>query len=315
MLDAASFRLLNAWQRGFPLVPRPFAEIARASGMDEDDVIARFGQMKSRGLVDRVGPVFRPNTAGASTLAAMAVPPEQLAAAARQVSGHAGVSHNYEREHRVNLWFVATAPSPAALEWTLACIEYETGLAVLRLPLVEEFHIDLGFDLENHSVPREAPRGPIAPLGGAERQLAARLAAGLPLEARPFAGFGAPEEEIIATLARWLAAGVVRRIGAVVRHRPLGYEANAMVVWDVPDDEAGGAGGRLAGDPAVTLCYRRARALPAWPCNLYCMVHGRERTQVAQAIERLTGRHGLAGYRREVLFSKRCFSQRAARYA
>jgi DNA-binding Lrp family transcriptional regulator len=314
ILDAASYRLLNAWQRGFPLEPRPFAAIARTCGLDEADVIQRFAQLRSRGLIDRIGPVFRPNTAGASTLAAMAVPPERLEAVAWQVTRHAGVNHNYERENRINLWFVATAPSAAALQETLCAIERDTALQVLRLPLLEEFHIDLGFDLEDHSVPREARAAPVAPLAEEERRLAGRLAPGLPLESRPFAAFGLPEPELIGTLKRWLDCGVVRRIGAVVRHRRLGYEANAMVVWDVPDAEASSAGRRLAADPAVTLCYRRARDLPDWPLNLYCMVHGRERTQVEASIERLTAHHGLARYPREVLFSKRCFSQRAARY-
>jgi len=314
MFDAESFRLVNAWQRGFPLVPRPFAEIARSRGLCEDATIARFAQLKSRGLIDRIGPVFRPNTVGASTLAAMTVPPERLEAVARQVSAHAGVNHNYERENPVNLWFVVTAPTDGALQWTLSCIEHETALPVLRLPLAEEFHIDLGFDLEDHSVPRAAQQSPVAPLREAERALAARVAAGLPLETRPFAAFGLPEGELIGTLGRWLACGVVRRIGAVVRHRRLGYEANAMVVWDVPDAHAGAAGRRLAADPAVTLCYRRARALPAWPYNLYCMVHGRERAAVERAIERLCAQHALAHYPRSILFSQRCFSQRAARY-
>ena len=315
MFDADSFRLVNAWQRGFPLVPRPFAEVARSCGLDEGEAIARFAQLKSRGLIDRIAPVFRPNTVGASTLAAMAVPPARLETVAAQVSAHPGVNHNYERENPVNLWFVATAPTPAALQNLLGSLEDETGLAVLRLPLVEEFHIDLGFDLEDHSVPREGPQPPVAPLREAERALAARLAAGLPLAPRPFAAFGVPEEELIAALRRWLESGVVRRIGAVVRHRPLGYEANAMVVWDVPDDEAGAAGRRLAADPAVTLCYRRARALPAWPYNLYCMVHGRERPAVTRSIERLCTEHALTRYPRSVLFSQRCFSQRAAHYA
>ena len=314
MLDATGFRLLNSWQRGFPLVPRPFAEIAAACGIDEDDVLSRFGQLRQRGLIDRIGPVFRPNTAGASTLAAMAVPPERLQAVARQVSGHAGVNHNYERENRCNLWFVATAPSAAALQWTLACVEHETGLPVLRLPLLEEFHIDLGFDLENHSVPREPQREPATPLSEPERRLAARVAAGLPLETRPFAAFGLPEGELIGTLGRWLACGVVRRIGAVVRHRRLGYDANAMVVWDLPDADAGAAGRRLAADAAVTLCYRRARALPEWPYNLYCMVHGRERAHVLHEVNRLSAQHGLDAFPRAVLFSTRCFGQRAARY-
>jgi DNA-binding Lrp family transcriptional regulator len=314
MFDAESFRLVNAWQRGFPLVPRPFAAIARASGLDEGETIARFARLRARGLIDRIAPVFRPNTVGASTLAAMAVPPGRLQAVARQVSAHAGVNHNYERENRINLWFVATAPSAAALQWTLSCIEHETGLAVLRLPLAEEFHIDLGFDLEDHSAPRAPRTAPVAPLSETERALAARLAAGLPLEPRPFAAFGVPEAELIAALRRWLDAGAVRRIGAVVRHRPLGYDANAMVVWDLPDAEAGAAGRRLAADAAVTLCYRRARALPEWPYNLYCMLHGRERAAVTRSIERLCAQHGLSGYPRSILFSLRCFSQRAAAY-
>ncbi|MDH4096409.1 MAG: AsnC family transcriptional regulator [Betaproteobacteria bacterium] len=314
MLDATGFRLLNAWQRDFPLVPRPFARIAADCGLDEDDVLARFAQLRSRGLIDRIAPVFRPNTVGASTLAAMRVPPERLARVAAQVSAHAGVNHNYERENPVNLWFVAAASSPAALQWTLSCIEHETGLPVLRLPLLEEFHIDLGFDLRTHAAPRAARDEAVAPLGDEERSLAARLAAGLPLAQHPFAAFGLPEAELIGTLRRWLDNGVVRRIGAVVRHRRLGYEANAMVVWDVPEGEASAAGRRLAGDSAVTLCYRRARALPDWRYNLYCMVHGRARDPVAREIERLSARHGLGGYAREVLFSTRCFSQRAARY-
>lgn len=314
MLDATGFRLLNDWQRDFPLVPRPFAAIAADCGLDEDDVLARFAQLRSRGLIDRIAPVFRPNTVGASTLAALRVPPERLARVAAQVSAHAGVNHNYERENPVNLWFVATAPSPAALQWTLSCIEHETELPVLRLPLLEEFHIDLGFDLQTHVAPRAAPDEAIAPLGDEERALAARLAAGLPLAAHPFAAFGLPEAELIGTLQRWLDNGVVRRIGAVVRHRRLGYEANAMVVWDVPDEEASAAGRRLGTDAGVTLCYRRARALPEWPYNLYCMVHGRARDAVAREIGRLTARHNLGGYARQVLFSTRCFSQRAARY-
>ena len=314
MLDATGFSLLNAWQRGFPLVPRPFAEIAKSGALDEAQVIARFGQLKSQGLIDRIGPVFRPNTLGASTLAAMAVPAERLDSVALQVSSHAGVNHNYEREGGYNLWFVAAAPTAAALQDLLSCIERETGLKVLRLPLLEEFHIDLGFDLQDHSAPRAPPRGPLVPLSGPQQLLAARLAAGLPLTPRPFADFDLPEAEVIGALERWLAAGVVRRIGAIVRHRRLGYEANAMVVWDVPDEDAGDVGGRLAADAAVTLCYRRARALPDWPYNLYCMVHGREQARVTQAIERLCAQHGLAAFPHAVLFSKRCYSQRAAHY-
>jgi len=307
-------RLVNAWQRGFPLVPRPFAEIAAASGSAEAQVIEEFKLFQSSGLIDRIGPVFRPRTVGESILAAMAVAPERLEEVAVLVGRHAGVNHSYEREHRYNLWFVVTGTSDAEVRSILACIEQETGLPALRLPLEEEFHIDLGFDLNDHAVPRAPQQVTVPHFKAEEKLLVARVAAGLPLVPRPYAALGFREEMVIATLRRWLELGVVRRIGAVIRHRRLGYEANAMVVWDVPDERVGAAGRRLAADAAVTLCYRRARAAPDWRYNLYCMVHGRERSRVVYEVKRISTTLGLESYPRLMLFSTRCFTQRAAHY-
>lgn len=307
-------QLVNAWQRDFPLVPRPFAAIAAASDATEAEILEEFKLFRESGLIDRVGPVFRPRTVGASTLAAMAVPAERLDEVAACVGRHPGVNHSYEREHRYNLWFVITAQDEAQVESTLASTEAESGVPALRLPLEEEFHIDLGFDLKDHSVPRARQQVVVPSLSADEKRLVARVVAGLPLVPRPYAALGLPEEKVIATLRRWLELGIVRRIGAVLRHRRLGYEANAMVVWDVPDEEVCAAGRRLAADPAVTLCYRRARALPEWSYNLYCMVHGRERSRVVYEIKRISTSLHLDRYPRLVLFSTRCFTQRAANY-
>jgi DNA-binding Lrp family transcriptional regulator len=306
--------LVNAWQRDFPLAPRPFAEIAARCGSDEASVLRCFENLKANGTIDRIGPVFRPNTVGASCLAAMAVPPEQLEQVAALVSGYRGVNHNYEREHRYNLWFVVTGRSEPEVQWTLSCIEYAASLPVLRLPLLKEYHVDLGFDLVSGRAPRSRPAAARPELTSVERELVARVAGGLPLVRQPYAALGFPERDVIEALRRWLEAGIVRRVGAVVRHRALGYHANAMLVWDVPDDRVAEAGARLAADPAVTLCYRRARALPDWPYNLYCMVHGRERGRVLYEAKRISLSLGLAGLPRAILFSKRCFTQRAARY-
>lgn len=319
MVDAADLAFVNAWQRGFPLCRRPFEEIGRVSGIDEEAVLEKLRYLRQQGVIDRVGPVFRPNTVGVSTLAAIAVPPERLAQVAAQVSAQPGVNHNYERENAYNLWFVVTAPNESALQWRISCIEYATGLPVAQMPLLEEFHIDLGFDLDTRAAPRSARPASVPPLGEDESRLVAAVSTGFPLVGEPYENIGHELEldgrEVISLLARMLGDGRIRRIGAIVRHRRLGYEANAMVVWDVPDGEAGAIGRRLAADPAVTLCYRRARVLPRWPYNFYCMVHGRERSRVAQEIERLTVEHGLQPYEREVLFSTRCFSQKAASYA
>ena len=308
-------QLANAWQRGFPLKPRPFREIAQRAGLPESTVLAHFSRMEQQGVIDRIGPVFRPNTVGASSLAAMAVPPERLEAVAAFVSSQAGVNHNYEREHRYNLWFVATAASAAEVQWTLSCIEHGTGIAVLRLPLVEEFHIDLGFDLDTGTAPRTGTPRPAAPPSEEERRLAAAVAGGLPLVERPYQAvaraLGLPEQDVLALLAKMLAEGSIRRIGAVIRHRRIGYEANAMAVWNVPDREVSEIGRALGRDPCVSLCYRRARALPHWPYNLYCMVHGKQRGDV---VEKLAQMDALKPFPGEVLFSARCFSQRAAQY-
>lgn len=315
--------LLNRWQRDFPLVPRPFARIATVEGMDEVAVLAAFRSLQAEGRMTRIGALFRPNTVGASTLAAMRVPVTELERVAAQVSACPEVNHNYERSHAVNLWFVATAGSARALEAVLHAIEQETGIAVLRLPLLEEFHIDLGFDLAaggdavRGSKTRPAP-GPVD-LSARERGLVAALADGLAFESQPYARLGAAtgmrEAEVIATLRDWLARGVLRRFGAVAKHRSLGYEANAMVVWDVPDAQAAVVGARLAAEAAVTLCYRRERRLPEWPYNLYCMVHGRAQDTVLAQVAQLTQIAGLEARPREILFSPRCFTQRGARYA
>ena len=145
--DTIDHRLLDEFQRDLPLVPRPFAAIGETLGIDEADVIARLAHLKAGGIISRVGATVRPNTAGASTLAAMAVPPQRIEKVAERVGAEPGVNHSYLREDEWNLWFVATAPTSGALEETLDRIARHTGLRVLDLRLVRPFNIDLGFSL------------------------------------------------------------------------------------------------------------------------------------------------------------------------
>lgn len=146
-LSALDRRLLDEFQHGFPLCPRPFEAMARRLGCDEATVLARLAHLESRGFVSRIGPVLRANTLGASTLAAMAVPAERLQAIAELVSSYPQVNHNYEREHEFNLWFVVTAGDRGAVTAVLDDLRRRTGLEVMDLPMTEAFHIDLGFPL------------------------------------------------------------------------------------------------------------------------------------------------------------------------
>lgn len=141
-------RLLNEFQREFPLCSRPFAEIAQQLGSSETETLDAMGSLSADGAISRVGPVFRPHGIGTSTLAAMAVPTEQLDQVANIVSSYSEVNHNYEREHHYNLWFVATGSNETQLEHVLCDIERRSGLPVLRLPMLDDYHIDLGFDLQ-----------------------------------------------------------------------------------------------------------------------------------------------------------------------
>jgi DNA-binding Lrp family transcriptional regulator len=141
-------RLLNDFQHDFPLVPRPYAELARRLDSDEAMVIEALGRLQAQGLVSRIGAALAPHEAGWSTLAAMAVPEARLEDVAGIVSRFGEVNHNYEREHAYNLWFVVAAPDRARVEAVLAEIEAATGLAPMSLPLEEAHRLNLGFPLQ-----------------------------------------------------------------------------------------------------------------------------------------------------------------------
>ena len=146
-LDDIDRRLLSDYQRGFPMVARPYAALGEQLGLDEDEVCRRLQRLSEKGAISRIGAVVRPHRMGYSTLAAMAVPPERLETVAQIINDRAEVNHNYQREHRLNLWFVVTATNQTAVIDVLNDLSRETGLDVLDLPMVQDFHIDLGFAL------------------------------------------------------------------------------------------------------------------------------------------------------------------------
>ena len=326
-MGGADLELLNRFQRDFPLTAYPFRVIAECLGWSENEVLAALRRLKEEGKVSRVGAVFAARRLGVSTLAALAVPPERLEAAAGLVNQYPEVNHNYQREHEFNLWLVLTAATASRLQAVLTEIREQTDLPLLDLPLLEEFHIDLGFDLRDGGRTTPLTPSPSSPRGeGAaeihldevDQRLLAALQPGLPLVSRPYhalaQSLGLSEQTVLERLQQGLQQGIVKRLGVIVRHRELGYRANAMVVWDIPDGEVSAVGRMLAAESGVNLCYRRPRRLPDWPYNLFCMMHGRQREQVLERIEQLRVERSLAAYPCNALFSTRCFRQRGAYY-
>lgn len=311
--------LIDRWQRDFPLVERPFAAVGRSVNLDEDETIEAFHRLRDAGVISRIGAVVKPHTVGMSTLAAMRVPPERLDEVAGIVSREALVNHNYARTHAINLWFVVAGSDGDAVARTIERIGRRTGLAVLDLPLVEAYHLDLGFSLtgdrarQRRGVPRPADN--YHP-DGRDRSVLAAIEDGLPIVERPYRNvaetLGLGEEDVIERLQQLTATGVVSRFGCVVRHRTLGYTENAMAVWDVPDNMIEAVAKRFMSHPQVTLCYRRHRRLPDWPYNMFCMVHARTQREAYAVIDdlNLVAETGLN--RQAVLFSQRCYKQRGA---
>lgn len=318
--NTLEFRLLNEFQRGFPLVAEPWSAIGAQLGCTASDVLAQLAALRDDGKISRVGPVFAPNRIGASTLAAMAVPTADLPRVAAIVSAFAGVNHNYRREHRYNLWFVANAGSEAELADLLGTMGAATGCPPISLPLVEEYHIDLGFDLISGRRTRHAVGLPAGrrELGATEWRLIHALHDGLQWQPRPFRAVadaaGMSEARVLDTLSGWLGEGLLRRFGVVVRHRELGYRANAMCVWAAPEADVSRLGHLLAGQDGVSLCYRRHSPGPEWPYTLFCMIHGHSRDAVEARRDEIAESVGLAGLPAAVLFSTDCYKQCGARY-
>jgi DNA-binding Lrp family transcriptional regulator len=316
--------LLNDFQRGFPLAPAPFDVISRKLGLGVEEVLETLRRLMREGAISRVGAVFRPNRIGVSTLAAMAVPEARLAAIAQQVNAHAEVNHNYEREHHFNLWFVATATNAAHLDRVLRDVERETGISVMRLPMVQDYHIDLGFDLratvalaDRRSMSGSAANTELM-LDSMDYALIAAIQDGLPLVARPFAAIGTTiglsEGAVLSRLEQLLDQDVIKRFGIVVRHHELGFRANAMVVWNIPEEHVDEFGRCVGASGLVNLCYQRPRQLPDWPYNLFCMIHGKDRDAVLERLDQVRDQCGLVDFEYEVLFSKQRFKQTGARY-
>jgi DNA-binding Lrp family transcriptional regulator len=227
------------------------------------------------------------------------------------------------------MWFVVTAGSLATRDEILSDIEDRTGCEVLNLPMLTDFYIDLEFPVVNTDrfareslaeTEVEATRiseTAAADLSALDKALLLEIQDGFPLSETPYrdvaTAVDAPVEDVLAAIERLQADGCIKRIGCVVNHVVTGFDANCMVVWDVPDerlDEWGEVVGKL---PYVTLCYHRPRRPEqGWPYNLFTMIHGRDPEAVDAKIDELAGEYLPVDHER--LYSTATLKQTGARY-
>jgi DNA-binding Lrp family transcriptional regulator len=328
-LDEVDARLVDGFQSGFPVEEQPFRAVGEALGVSEDEALERVRRLRERGVFRRFGAVLNPPVIGSSTLAAVQAPPDRFDAVVEAINAYRQVNHNYRRDHAWNVWFVVTAATRERRDEILAEIESETGCSVLVLPMLTDYYIDLEFPVVNEDrfareslaetdvaatrISEEATGG----LSTLEADLLVAIQDGLPLTRTPYADVaaevGADVGDVVDATTRLLADGCIKRVGCVVNHVVTGFDANCMVVWDVPDDQLddrGVAAGRL---PYVTLCYHRPRRPERdWPYNLFTMIHGREADAVDEKIDELAAEH--LQFPHERLYSTETLKQTGARY-
>lgn len=315
--DPIDRRLLDEFQRDFPVTERPFQVLADTLGLEESEVLDRLERMRKTGRITRVGATIAPGAVSASTLAAVAVPESRLEEVAALIDAEPGVNHNYQREDEWNLWFVATGPDRAHVDETLARISRRTGLRVLDLRLVRPFNVDLGFRMSGAERQVPGPRHvDCSVMLDGDRSVLQALSSGLPLVTEPYAllahALGCNPAQVMNRIRVLHAAGIISRLGVIVRHRALGWSANAMVVWNMPAERVEAAGPALAAHPGVTLCYERNPVEGVWPYRLYSMIHARSRTEALDILAGASALPELSGTKHKVLFSTRCFKQTGA---
>ncbi|HUU09122.1 MAG TPA: AsnC family transcriptional regulator [Phycisphaerae bacterium] len=319
-MDELDRQILTAIQAALPMDARPFDALAGRLGTDPEDVLRRVRHMLDGGLIRRLGPVFDSARLGyVSTLVAARVPADRLADVAERVGRLPGVTHCYERTNAYNLWFTLTAAAPGQLDQALERLRHDTGVAGFHsLPALAVYKIRVHFNLTDAPALNAAAPGPpreAVPLSDDEKRLVRLLQDGLPVAREPLAGvaeqMGWPEVRVVDQVRAWLATGVIRRFGAVVRHQALGFAANGMAVFHVPAETVDAAGRQLAAYPQVSHCYRRP-PLPGFPYNLYAMVHGRSAAEVRCVVDGMARDAALPDY--DLLFSTREFKKVSMRY-
>ncbi len=309
-------RLIPLIQEHFPIRRRPFRAIAEKAGLTEGETIDAMRSMLESGLVRTVGPVFEARRLGyTSTLAAAKADTDAVDDLARRMREIGEITHNYLREHEVNLWFTVTARTNGRRDAILGEIGNHPGVSRLfDLPVITLYKIRAVFGGGN-SGRHSTPAGQTSPitLGGREKQAVRILQEGLPAAERPFEILadraGMSEDDLLALVEGWLDNGVIRRFGARLNHRRAGFGHNTLAAWRGGDIDALGAVFAERGD--VSHCYRR-KSHPEWPWDLYTMVHARSEEELDDAIAGMKDR--AAGSSCILLPTKRELKKTVMRY-
>ena len=323
-MDKLDTEILNVIQWEFPLVARPFDAIAEKFSITSDEVKSRLSKLKHIGVLRQLSAIFDTRKLGyTSSLVAMEIESEKLEQVAYKINQHPGVSHNYEREHQFNLWFTLAVPPGSDLKNELEKFSKLNGIKKVRmLPTLQLFKIGVKLDMvdeKKHEVKPSEEKKKTTDIkfipSEEDKEFIRQLQKDIEIVDRPFLkaaqNLEMTEEQIFEKLHSYEDVGVMRRYAAILRHREVGFTANGMIVWKVPEQRIKEVGNKLGAFPQVSHCYERP-VYPDWPYNVFSMIHCKSFDEAGQMTKDIQKQIGVNDYK--ILFSSREFKKTRVEY-
>ena len=316
--------LLNEIQWTFPLVTRPFDAIAKKFDTTPEIIKEKLNNLKEIGVLRQLSAIFDTRKLGyTSSLVAMEIEHDKLDHVASQINRHPGVSHNYERDHQFNLWFTLAVPPGADLNSELEKFNVLNGIKKVRmLPTLQLFKIGVKLDMiddKKHDVAPTEEKKEIKNIKFEptedDKDFIRELQKDMEIIDEPFVkaanNLGITEDELFSKMKHYESLGVLRRFAAILRHRQVGFTANGMIVWKVPEDRITSVGETLGSFPQVSHCYERP-TYDDWPYNVFSMIHCKTHDEAYDVAKTIQNQIDVNEYK--ILFSSREFKKTRVEY-
>jgi DNA-binding Lrp family transcriptional regulator len=323
-MDELDKELLNEIQWTFPLVTRPFDTIAKKFDVTPEIVKEHLNSLKKAGVLRQLSAIFDTRKLGyTSSLVAMEIESDKLEHVASQINRHPGVSHNYERDHEFNLWFTLAVPPGSDLKSEIDKFNVLKGIKKVRmLPTLQLFKIGVKLDMVDEKKHEVAPSEEKKEIKNVkfepteqDKDFIRELQKDMEIIDEPFVkaanNLGITETELFEKMKQYEDIGVMRRFAAILRHRQIGFTANGMIVWKVPEDRISEVGAKLGAFPQVSHCYERP-TYSDWPYNVFSMIHCKTHDEANDMAKTIKNQIQVDDYR--ILFSSREFKKTRVEY-
>jgi len=323
-LDDSDKELLNEIQWTFPLVTRPFDAIAKKFDTTPEIIKEKLTHLKEIGVLRQLSAIFDTRKLGyTSSLVAMEIESDKLNHVANQINRHPGVSHNYERDHNFNLWFTLAVPPGTDFKTELEKFNVLPGIKKVRmLPTIQFFKIGVKLDMVDGKKREIAPTEEKKEIKNIQfipteqdKNFIRELQKDMEIIDEPFIkaakNLGVTEEELFEKMKYYETIGVLRRFAAILRHRKVGFTANGMIVWKVPQDRIKSVGETLGSFPQISHCYERP-TYEDWPYNVFSMIHCKTHDEANDVAKTIQNQIDVDEYR--ILFSSREFKKTRVEY-